>query len=55
MTGAAACCSDRAACRTPRSRFLAQNPDHEFMRRLVRALAGQQGSWSLVEAAASAA
>ena len=29
--------------------FLAQNPDHELMRRLVRALASQQGSWSLVE------
>jgi UDP-3-O-[3-hydroxymyristoyl] N-acetylglucosamine deacetylase len=32
--------------------FLAQNPDHELMRRLVRTLAAQQGSWSLVEAAA---
>jgi UDP-3-O-[3-hydroxymyristoyl] N-acetylglucosamine deacetylase len=34
--------------------FLAQNPDHELMRRLVRTLAAQQGSWSLVEAAAPA-
>jgi len=34
--------------------FLAQNPDHELMRTLVRALPGQQGSWSLVEVAASA-
>jgi len=34
--------------------FLAQNPDHELMRTLVRSLLGQQGSWSLVEAAASA-
>jgi len=34
--------------------FLAQNPDHELMRTLVRALPGQQGSWSLVEVAALA-
>jgi UDP-3-O-[3-hydroxymyristoyl] N-acetylglucosamine deacetylase len=34
--------------------FLAQNPDHELMRTLVRALPGQQGSWSLVEVAAPA-
>jgi UDP-3-O-[3-hydroxymyristoyl] N-acetylglucosamine deacetylase len=34
--------------------FLAQNPDHELMRRLVHALPGQQGSWSLVEVPASA-
>ncbi len=33
--------------------FLAQNPDHELMRTLVRALSGQQGSWSLVEVPAS--
>ncbi len=32
--------------------FLAQNPDHELMRNLVRALAGQQGSWSLVTVSA---
>jgi len=32
--------------------FLAQNPDHELMRTLVRALPAQQGSWSLVEVAA---
>jgi UDP-3-O-[3-hydroxymyristoyl] N-acetylglucosamine deacetylase len=35
--------------------FLAQNPDHELMRTLVRALPCQQGSWSLVEVAASGA
>jgi UDP-3-O-[3-hydroxymyristoyl] N-acetylglucosamine deacetylase len=33
--------------------FLAQNPDHELMRALVRALPGQQGSWSLVEVPAA--
>jgi UDP-3-O-[3-hydroxymyristoyl] N-acetylglucosamine deacetylase len=31
--------------------FLAQNPDHELMRTLVRALASQQGSWSRIEVA----
>ena len=35
--------------------FLAQNPDHELMRTLLRALPAQQGSWSLVEVAALAA
>jgi UDP-3-O-[3-hydroxymyristoyl] N-acetylglucosamine deacetylase len=34
--------------------FLAQNPDHELMHTLVRSLLGQQRSWSLVEAVASA-
>jgi len=34
--------------------FLAQNPDHEIMRTLVRALPAQQGSWSLVEVPAPA-
>jgi len=34
--------------------FLAQNPDHELMRTLLRALPAQQGSWSLVEVAAAA-
>ncbi len=34
--------------------FLAQNPDHELMRALLRALPAQQGSWSLVEVAAVA-
>jgi UDP-3-O-[3-hydroxymyristoyl] N-acetylglucosamine deacetylase len=34
--------------------FLAQNPDHELMRTLVRALPAQQRSWSLVEVAAAA-
>lgn len=33
--------------------FLAQNPDHELMRTLLRALPAQQGSWSLVEVAAA--
>jgi hypothetical protein len=33
--------------------FLAQNPDHELMRALLRALPAQQGSWSLVEVAAA--
>lgn len=31
--------------------FLAQNPDHDLMRRLVRTLASQQGSWSRIEVA----
>jgi UDP-3-O-[3-hydroxymyristoyl] N-acetylglucosamine deacetylase len=35
--------------------FLAQNPDHELMRTLLRALPGQQGSWSRVEVAVPAA
>jgi UDP-3-O-acyl-N-acetylglucosamine deacetylase len=34
--------------------FLAQNPDHELMRTLLRALPAQRGSWSLVEVAAAA-
>jgi UDP-3-O-[3-hydroxymyristoyl] N-acetylglucosamine deacetylase len=34
--------------------FLAQNPDHELMRTLIRSLPGQQGSWSLVEVTAAA-
>jgi UDP-3-O-[3-hydroxymyristoyl] N-acetylglucosamine deacetylase len=35
--------------------FLAQNPDPELMHRLVHALAGQRGSWSLVEVGGSSA
>ncbi|HKC42571.1 MAG TPA: UDP-3-O-acyl-N-acetylglucosamine deacetylase [Burkholderiales bacterium] len=35
--------------------FLAQNPDHNLMRRLVHAFLGQRGSWSLVEVPAARA
>lgn len=35
--------------------FLAQNPDHDLMRRLVHAFLGQRGSWSLVEVPAARA
>jgi UDP-3-O-[3-hydroxymyristoyl] N-acetylglucosamine deacetylase len=35
--------------------FLAQNPDHALMHALLRALPGQQGSWSRVEVAVPAA
>jgi UDP-3-O-[3-hydroxymyristoyl] N-acetylglucosamine deacetylase len=34
--------------------FLAEDPDHELMRTLVRALSVQRGSWALVEVVASA-